>query len=143
MFLYTSGVRLTLRGVQYHDNNIIDIFDVEENNLALTCQTDLRPCCRSSGFRAGEWYYPDGTVVPVEGTGSDFYRNRGDDGTVRLNRRNNANHPTGIYHCEVPDENNITRTLHIGLLELNSGHFGRFLILEQNLSHCKCIKLSQ
>lgn len=114
-----SGVRLTLRGVQYHDNDIIDISDVAENNSALICQTNLRPCCRT-GFHADEWYYPNGTAVPIEGTGSDIYWNRGDDGTVKLNRRSNVNHPAGIYRCEVPDEYNITQTLHIGLL--NSGH---------------------
>ena len=117
-----SRVRLTLRGMQFHDNDTIDIMNIGEDDSALICQTDLRPCC-GTGFRAGEWYYPNGTVVPVIGTESDFYRNRESDGTVRLNRRNNANHPTGIYHCEVPDENNITRTLHLGVF--NFGHLGR------------------
>ena len=120
--MHTTGVRLTLRGVQYHDNGIIDITDVGENDAALICQTDLRPCCRP--IRAGQWYYPNGTAVPISTAGGDFYRNRGDDGTVRLNRRNNAMYPTiGIYRCEIPDQRGISQSLYIGLLTYS--HFGK------------------
>ena len=115
---------MTLGGVQYHDNDTIDILGIGENNSALICQTDLRPCCRSSGFRAGEWYYPNGTVVLIEGTGESFYRNRGDDGTVRLNRRYYVNYPTGTYRCEIPDASNTIRTLHIRILDYIQ-HVGR------------------
>ena len=106
-------MRLTLRGVQYHDNETIDILDIGENNLALVCQTDLRPCCRTE-FHAGEWYYPDGTRVYSV---TSIYRHRRDDGTVRLNRRYYADYPTGTYRCEIPDASNITRTLHIHVLD--------------------------
>ena len=40
--------------------------------------------------------------MPRSATGWDFYRGRGDDGTVRLNRRNNAMSPLGTYYCEIP-----------------------------------------
>ena len=113
---------MSLGGVQVYGNDTIDIMNIGEDDSALVCQTDLRPCCRT-GFRAGEWFYPNGSVVHTEGTGGNFYRNRGDDGTVKLNRRNNASHPIGIYRCEVPNENNISQTLYIGVF--NSGHFGR------------------
>ena len=78
-----TGVRLILRGLQYHDNDTINIMDIGERDSALICQTDLRPCCKI--FRAGEWYYPNGTAVPIEGKQRGFYRNRGDDGNVQLN----------------------------------------------------------
>ena len=110
-----TGVRLTLRGVQYHDNDTINIVDIGENDAALICQTNLRPCCRSGLARAGQWYYPNGTAVPIEGERKHFYQNRGDDGTVRLNRRNNATHPIGIYRCEIPDQTGISQNLYIGL----------------------------
>ena len=59
--------------------------------------------------RAGEWFFPDnGGVVPVIGAGGSmgttFYRTRGDDGTVNLNRVNNdVMMPTGRFCCVVPD----------------------------------------
>ena len=40
--------------------------------------------------------------MPRSATGQDFYRGRGDDGTVRLHRRNNAMSPLGIFSCELP-----------------------------------------
>ena len=53
----------------------------------------------------GEWHYPDGTNVGIKDSGDDIYRNRGLS-VVRLNRRNNAISPTGLYCCEVPDASN-------------------------------------
>ena len=43
-------------------------------------------------------------MVPTQGGATSFYRNRGDDGTVNLNRLNtNVMMPTGLFCCEVPD----------------------------------------
>ena len=40
----------------------------------------------------------------IAGAPTTFYRNRGDDGTVNLNRLNtNVITPTGLFCCEVPD----------------------------------------
>ena len=70
--------------------------------------------------RAGEWYFPDGTTVPIEGEGENgattFYRNRGDDGSVNLNRLNSdVMSPTGLFCCEVPDANDINKTVCINI----------------------------
>jgi hypothetical protein len=42
-------------------------------------------------------------MVPVQSTAVSFYRNRGDDGTVNLNRLNDVMMPTGLFCCEVPN----------------------------------------
>ena len=69
----------------------------------LQCITDRMPCCRSEAV--GEWYFPgDGGMVPIIIGSTTFYRSRGDDGTVNLNRVNNdVVMPTGQYCCVVPD----------------------------------------
>ena len=64
-------------------------------------------CSRGSdGGSAGEWYFPNGQIVPggLQGelTSTRFTHQ------VRLNRRDNAFSPTGVYECRVPDENNQT-----------------------------------
>ena len=51
-------------------------------------------------------------MVPVIGQGQDrattFFRNRGDDGTVNLNRVNSdVMMPTGRFCCVVPDANGV------------------------------------
>ena len=41
-----------------------------------------------------------------------FYRNRGDNGTVNLNRVDTGvMSPIGLFCCEVPDGNNVTQRL--------------------------------
>ena len=72
------------------------------------------------GSRSGEWYYPNGTQVPVEGIDASFYRTRRDSGTnvlggALLNRRNDAMGPTGIYNCVILDPNGDAQTLYVGL----------------------------
>ena len=81
---------------------ITDIGDGTDGSSPLICTTTFSPCCSTPPNRHGEWYYPDGTKVPNSAAGQDFYRGRTDDGTVRLNRRNNAMSPLGTYYCEIP-----------------------------------------
>ena len=51
----------------------------------------------------GEWFFPDGTIVPRQGAAptADFTRS-GFTQQVRLNHRNNAMTPTGVFECRVP-----------------------------------------
>ena len=107
------GVYLSLNWTVYANNSNILITEIGKtnatSNIGLQCVTDKMPCCGSQG-RAGEWYFPDSlrTQVPVLGAGASrattFYRNRGNDGTVNLNRvSTNVMMPTGLFCCEVPD----------------------------------------
>ena len=118
-------MNLLWQGVQFPNNSILNIEDIGEGEHALVCQTDKRPCCRPiydvyyHRHRIGEWYYPNGSRVPIQGGGATFYRNRNDDGMVRLNRRNHEiDYSTGIYCCVVPDASDVNRTLCIGLLSI-------------------------
>ena len=116
--IYT-GVYLSLKGVVYPNNSVILITEIEQTNSTsnngLQCITDRKPCCASLPNRHGEWFFPDnGGVVPPIGTGASratsFYRNRGDDGTVNLNRvNNNVMMPTGRFCCVVPDANDVNQ----------------------------------
>ena len=90
------------------NNSHADVYDIGEGDeAALLCITNLVECCYSSDTPIGvgglgEWFYPNGSTVPIEGAGYDLYRNRGPS-VVRLNRRRNGTSPTGLYCCEVPD----------------------------------------
>ena len=62
--------------------------------------------------RAGEWYFPGGIRVPILGIGASrattFYRNRGDNGMVNLNRvSTDVMSPTGLFCCMVPDATDV------------------------------------
>ena len=70
----TLTVYLSLGSIMITTNNtevlITDIGeDISGGLPSLTCHTDLVECCRNSdnnnmGSLGGEWYYPDGSVVP-------------------------------------------------------------------------------
>ena len=96
------GVRLLWRGVEYPNNSIVRIKEIGEGVDAVACQTDMRPCC-GTPYRIGEWYYPNGSRVPIEGAREPFYRNRNDEGLVMLHRRYYSLYPTGLYCCVLPD----------------------------------------
>ena len=81
------------------------------------------PCCRFGGGLVGEWFFPDGTVVPGSGPLLNFYRNRGrDDGTVNLNRANtNVMMPSGLFCCVVPDATGVMQRICASVCELVAG----------------------
>ena len=72
------------------------------------------PCCATIEDRAGEWFFPNNywNTVPSLCGATTFYRTRGDDGTVNLNRLNtNVLMPTGVFCCEVPDATGVTQNI--------------------------------
>ena len=106
-----SGIYLSLKGNSYSNSSVIKITEIGERYNGLQCHTDRSPCC-AYFYRAGEWYFPNLTLVPIQGRATTFYRNRGDDGTVNLNRHHDfITSPTGLFCCEVPDANNNTQKL--------------------------------
>lgn len=90
-----------LGGTTVASNAEVVITDVGEDGDALLCGTNAMDCCDvADGIRRGEWLFPNNTQVGTVGGVGDFYRNRG-TAVVRLNRRNNAIQPTGLYCCEI------------------------------------------
>ena len=106
-------VSLNLGTDNHTNNSVVVITDIETGANGLICTTTFRPCCKDG--QQGEWYYPDGTMVPNKAADEDFFRSRSKDGKVRLNRRNSAISPTGIFHCELPVSDNVTQTLYVGV----------------------------
>ena len=114
----------------YANNSVIDINLVGEgfeglsqitDGGALECHTDDTTCCRGiddplNGTGRGEWYYPDGTVVPPPGGDTGFYRTR-DCNVIRLNRIGDGTtlSQAGMYRCEVPGNGGISITRYIML----------------------------
>ena len=111
---FRIALKFTLRGRTYLDGDTVLITEIGEgDDAALLCVTDSTECCASQTI--GEFYYPDGNVVNVRGSGDSLYRNRG-DGFIRLNRRNNALSPLGKYRCNIPDSNGVFQNIHIDII---------------------------
>ena len=106
----------------YANNSIIPITEVGQtdttvppppnSNNGLQCITDRMPCCQSTPNRFGQWQFPNKTNIGISGSTTSFYRNRGDDGTVNLNRVDDSvMMPTGQFCCIVPDATGVDQTL--------------------------------
>ena len=96
--------------------------DIGEEDAALLCTTDSDSCCNGTGRlgyitigRAGEFYFPDGTQVPISynSLARNYYRNR-IPGAIRLNRRSNGT-ITGRFRCEIPDASGTMVNLFINI----------------------------
>lgn len=122
--LHLAGAYLSHGGTAYKNFSVFSISEIGNDNMGfqLQCTTDKSPCCKNTHHRFGEWIFPDMSSVPVEVMSMTFYRNRGDDGTVNLNRLNSSiTSPTGLFCCEVPDGDEINQTLCANIGKLN--HF--------------------
>lgn len=123
------GVYFSLRNTIYTNNGVIFISKIGETYdrytsprvyfrppHSLLCITDKMNCCQLP-WRAGEWYFPNASYVPHIGSDYTYYRNRGYDSSVNLNRRNDSDLiETGLFCCTVPDamENYQTLCANVG-----------------------------
>ena len=87
------------------------------------CETiNVNPqCCRTSdGGNVGEWFFPNGTMVPrmSNNTGGFVFVMSAFTQEVRLNQRFPSDlEPVGEYECRVPDSGGMERraTIRIAL----------------------------
>ena len=123
--LHSSGVYLALRDVHINNNSYINIRNIGQSsdnpNGAAKCITDNVHCCLSQNPQLGEWYQPNGALVQGTTSTTAFYRTRGDNGAVSLNRPSGVESPTGQFCCEVPDATNTNQTLCV--------YIGKFTII--------------
>lgn len=51
-----------------NNNSVIDVLLIGDNEAGgdpLVCATQRNPCCGDMAFRAGNWYNPNETEVPI------------------------------------------------------------------------------
>ena len=114
-----SGVGLSLNGMNLPNNSIVTDTDIGTGTAALVCTTTYTPCC-TSGNPETQWYFPNGSQVP-NNMNLPYQRNRGPAaGRVNLNR-NSESTITGIFRCDIPDANNVTQSLYVGIYDSGTG----------------------
>ena len=84
---------------------------IQGNEKVLSCSTDRENCCYNI---PGSWLLPNGTKIP------NTHIVLGNQ-TVGLNITNIADLPTGIYHCEMMDRENVTHHLYAGIYPEGEG----------------------
>ena len=115
---------LTFRGNNLPNHSYVDITEVERersgsNTDTVQCHTDLVTCCSDNQeLPPGDWFTPSNTKLNRNG---DIRQDR-EGGVVHLERRNNANGPTGIYCCVIAT-NAVSggETVYVGLYTTGGG----------------------
>lgn len=109
-----------LHGRLLSNHSYISLEELGQGHFdSLICLTDkdifnIRP-------RQGEWYFPNGTRVPIENGGWIFYRNR-DLKMVRLHQKYATDSVSGMFRCEVNGSLNISYVLYAGIFPDNQGN---------------------
>ena len=139
---FLSVLGMSLNGTTITNNSIVLLQNIGEGDAgALLCTTDRTACCTHALGLAGQWFYPDGRMVPImdpapPAIAEPFYRNRGTS-LIRLNRRPNQGLSvvyTGVYCCQIPDQNNVIQTLCVRAYLTESG--GEFLFSVSRYTEC-------
>ena len=120
----TTGIGLTLNGVQYTSNSVVTITDIGTDSAALHCTTTYIPCCFSGPPPGTHWYFPNGSQVERFST-LPYYRSRIDGqfslhGAVLLHRNPGAT-TTGVFHCEIRDATGIFQSIYVGIYTTTTG----------------------
>ena len=89
------------------NSNVFSITDVGEGaKNAISCKTDIFPCCKAPHVN-GEWLYSNYSKVPIKRENKTvYYRNRDENQTVFLHLRNDSRRYPGIFYCTFPSSNN-------------------------------------
>ena len=97
-------VSFGLTGQRLADHSYVDLSTVRsasDNSDSVVCHTDLSTCCSGPyGLHRGDWYFPDGTVLPFIGNSVPIGLGRSAQSAII--RRTTATGPTGIYRCDIP-----------------------------------------
>ena len=94
---------ISFMGETLVNHSWVDISQVGSGSAAVHCHTDLSRCCSApQGAHRGDWFFPDGTRLPVPGSNSGNIFEARTAQRVDLRHRDNANGPTGIYRCDIP-----------------------------------------
>ena len=121
---------ISINGTDLENNSYIDadLVGMDKEDM-IECSTDLRTCCSSrQGLDRGDWYFPNGTRVPLVG---DVYETRAQQ---RVTLYRDGSSPSGIYHCSIPVNDNDNRVrYYIGLYEFG-GEISSYL----HISGCVC-----
>ena len=131
---------VSFMGQNLPDHSYVDLSTVgsaSDNSDSVVCHTDLETCCSGAqGIHRGDWYFPDGTRVPIPIPHEvlDISESRGAQSVVI--HHTSATRPTGIYRCDIPtyavhDDTDISvrDTVYVGLYVGRGGKHSPWLKL--------------
>ena len=124
------------------DHSYVDLSTVGsagDNSDSVVCHTDLGTCCTAGeGAHRGDWYFPDGTLLPFAGNSVPIGEGRA--AQLAVIRRTTATGPTGIYRCRIATnavhsdtDQSVRETVYVGLYPTDGGKLKHRLAADINL----------
>ena len=124
-------VSFGLTGPALANHSYVDLSTVGsagDNSDSVVCHSDLESCCSAGqGIHRGDWYFPNGTLLPSIGNDDPIAMGR----TAKLaviRRTGGATEPTGIYRCDIPTnavhsdtDISVGETVYVGLYPADGG----------------------
>ena len=119
--------------------NISTVGSAGDNSDSVVCHTDLITCCSAGqGIHRGNWYFPDGTILPFTGSNVPIGLDRG--AQIAIIRRTTATGPTDIYRCRIATvavhsdtDESLGETVYVGLYPADGGKLKHRLAADINL----------
>ncbi len=110
----------------YPINSLVNLSDIGLDNNLLTCYTNLTTCCRDednpSGGSLGSWQYPNNSfVISRQNANFNIFSRSRSKQAVILHRGINAVGPSGIYTCNIPNQNRRNQQLYFGIYNDGEG----------------------
>ena len=105
---------------QESNNTLITVSGTQEDKMVLFCSTDRETCCTDEFRVSGKWFLPNGSNITLEINIQSLSIILGNQ-TVGLNITNSTELPSGIYHCEMMDRENVTHHLYAGIYPEDEG----------------------
>lgn len=103
------------------NNSLLSLESLGE--IGLSCITTLPNCCDTN--RSGNWFPPQGASPIEANSSSTLYQSWNNNQSIQLNRPSGLDSVMdGLYHCEVPDIDDVMHFLYIGIYSsANDGEF--------------------
>ena len=113
---------ITLQSFKSHiypsNSNVFSITDVGEGpENAISCKTDIFPCCKVP-YVNGDWLYSNYSKVPAKRDNKTaYYRNRDENQAIFLHLRNDLRRYPQIFYCMFPSSStsNLCISVEIGM----------------------------
>ena len=82
--------------------NLTAVGAATDGSDSVQCHTDLSTCCNNAaGDDRGDWFFPNGTVLPFPNATYNIFEGRRMSQRVDLQHRGTGDAISGIYRCTV------------------------------------------
>ena len=114
MIFLCLEVGLLLNNQLLPNNSVITWMEIGHGTGSLFCLTNKIDCC-SSTPKSGSWHFPNGSAVTLSSMRNNAIVQEYGQSSILLQHHNGNPDISGIFHCEVLDDNNERQSLYIGI----------------------------